>query len=115
VHSAGANSTTIDTPVWTLGRWQIKPGNQDAFRDAWQAFANWTTENVPGAIEGFLLQDADDPNLFYSIGPWESAAVVEAWRARPEFGAFVAKVMPLCDAFEPHNMQLAAHMARTAR
>ena len=103
-----------DSKFWTLGRWHAKPGNAAAFRDAWEDFASWTVAQQVGARDGYLLQDDSDPDLFYSFGPWRDIEAVTAWRSTPEFGAFVAKVRDLCDSFEPHSLQLVAHLAPQA-
>lgn len=101
--------------LWTLGIWTTKVGQEQAFRDAWTAFADWTAHHQPGAGEAWLLQDAQQPQRFISFGPWESAEAASAWRSRPEFGAFVARVRDLCDEFQPNTLRLAAHVqAQTA-
>ena len=93
---------------YTLGRWQVKEGREDEFRAAWQAFAEWTAANVPGAVAGEakLLQDIDDSRVFYSVGPWESIEAIAAWRATAGFQERVAGMRELLDDFEPHTLRL---------
>ena len=96
--------------LWTLGYWKAKPGKADELRDAWQEFASWTSANVAGADEAFLLQDNADPLVFYSFGPWESAEAVGAWRSTPEFQAFARNAGEICEVFPPHSLTEAAHV-----
>ncbi len=96
--------------VWTLGIWTTKEGQEQAFRDAWVAFAEWTAQQQPGAGEAWLLQDVQQPGRFISFGPWQNADAVQAWRSRPEFGAFVARARELCAEFQPNTLQCAAHV-----
>lgn len=96
--------------LWTLGIWTAKPGQEQAFREAWTGFAQWTAQHHPAASRAWLLQDAQQPQRFISFGPWESAEAVDAWRSSPEFKDFVARVRELCDGFEPQTLRLAAHI-----
>jgi heme-degrading monooxygenase HmoA len=93
---------------YTHGRWVVKDGQQDAFQSAWRELADWTNANVDGAVAGEvrMLQDLDDPRLFYSFGPWESLEAIEAWRANDGFQERVMRLRELLDSFEPHTLRL---------
>ncbi|HZY10807.1 MAG TPA: antibiotic biosynthesis monooxygenase family protein [Bacteroidota bacterium] len=99
--------TNLNQP-YTLGRWFVKPGNEETFIAEWKSFARWTSTNQPGAGTGYLLQDPEHPHEFISFGAWDNVEVIKAWRQRPEFKAFVDRVKPLCDDFQPHTLRLAA-------
>ncbi|MGD8406911.1 MAG: antibiotic biosynthesis monooxygenase [Anaerolineales bacterium] len=90
--------------LYTLGTWKVKLGKEAEFVEAWQAFADWTSLNQPGAGEGILLQNEDRPDLFISFGPWESAENVVHWRAQPEFQDFLSNARDLCIEMQPQNM-----------
>lgn len=96
--------------LWTVGIWQIKAGQEEAFQREWTEFARWMSENQPGVLSGYLLRDPQQPQRFFSIGPWESAEAIQAWRESAEFAGFVGKVMPLCDDFQPSVLQLVSHV-----
>ncbi len=104
---AGASSRG---QLWTLGIWLTQSGQEDAFQTAWTEFAQWTAEHQPGALEAYLLQDPQQPQRFFSFGPWESSEAIQAWRESPEFGAFVGKVTQLCDNFQPNMLHLVSHV-----
>ena len=93
---------------YTLGIWTVKEGKEQDFIAEWDRFANWTAKNQPGARDAYLVQDLNDPKQFISFGPWDNSEAIAAWRDRPEFKAFVAKVKGLCDDFQPRSLALVA-------
>lgn len=58
--------------VYTVGAWYVKDGMQSEFVEAWKALGRHfrTLPNPPGT--GTLLQSIDEPQQFYSFGPWRS-------------------------------------------
>jgi quinol monooxygenase YgiN len=94
--------------VYTAGLWTARPGNEAHFIAAWQEFATWTTQHVPGNLNARLLQDLNEPRRFVSFGPWDSTESVEAWRQLPEFQTFFATAKELCEAIEPHTLRQVA-------
>jgi heme-degrading monooxygenase HmoA len=94
--------------LYTHGRWVVKEGQQERFQAAWQELAEWTNANVEGAVggEARLLQDLDDPRLFYSFGPWETLEAIQAWRVADGFQERVGRVRELLDSFEAHTLRL---------
>lgn len=92
---------------YTHGRWVVKEGQQERFQAAWQEFAEWTNAEISGALAGEarLLQDLDDPTLFYSIGPWDSLEAIRAWRADPGFQERVGRIRELLVSFEAHTLR----------
>jgi len=98
--------------LYTLGIWETKVGKEAEFIETWQSFAEWTSQNQPGASIGKLLQNEETPQRFVSFGPWEDAESIAEWRNQPQFKEFAAKVRDLCVDFEPQNMILVAHSSR---
>jgi quinol monooxygenase YgiN len=97
----------VGTPV-TLARWEVKSGNEAAFIEAWDRFAEWTAEHRAGAMVGVLLQDATDLRRFVSYGPWTGPEQIAAWRRTPEFRDAFTRFGELCTAIEPHVMTCVA-------
>ena len=91
--------------LYTLGIWTAKPGSEDAFVEAWNALASETAADVPGAT-AMLLRDRDQPNVFISLGPWESLEQIDAWRASKVFTTNVGRIRELVDGFEAHTMDV---------
>lgn len=91
--------------VYTLGLWTVREGREDDFVKAWTVMAERTKEEFPHA-SGTLLRDQNQPSLFISYGPWDSAEEVSAWRASEAFTQGVAAIRDNLVSFEPHTMSL---------
>jgi heme-degrading monooxygenase HmoA len=94
--------------LYTHGRWVVKEGQQERFQAAWQELAEWTNAEISGAVggEARLLQDLDDPTLFFSFGPWDSLQSIQSWRADSGFQERVRRIRDLLESFEPHTLQM---------
>ena len=90
--------------VFTSGRWLVKPGQEQAFVDAWREFAEWSRARFDAAQWVVLLQDREHPNQFTSVGPWESEAAIEAWRGDEGSRSRIARVRELLDGFDPSTL-----------
>lgn len=98
--------------LYTLATWTVKAGKEAEFIVAWQAFADWTTGNMPGAGAGQLLQNQADTRRFVSFGPWQEQSQIDYWREQAEFQSFAATARDLCQQFEPRNMIVVASSAQ---
>jgi heme-degrading monooxygenase HmoA len=87
--------------LYTSGTWTVIPGREEDFVAAWTEMARWTLESVPGAKWAKLLQHQEKRNVFVSVGPWESAEAIEAWRASSGFQERVGRIRELLEGFEP--------------
>jgi quinol monooxygenase YgiN len=95
--------------LYTLSRWSVKSGNEEAFIHAWQEFSEWTLRHRPGAEgEARLLQDHEHPGLFFAIRLWEDTQSIEGWRKSPEFREFITKAVTLCEDVHPHLLTTVA-------
>jgi heme-degrading monooxygenase HmoA len=94
----------------TTGVWTVDAARQDAFVEAWAAFAAWAS-SMPGAGTLRLGRDAGDPQRFVSMAPWETTAAVHAWEAGPEFRGRMAQVLQHVDEFDPAELDVVATAA----
>ena len=85
--------------VWTHGTWMVKPGNEEAFVDAWTRPARSVTDRFQSE-RPILLRDRERPNVFETFGAWPSIAVVEEFRASDLLRDGVAELQPLLESFE---------------
>lgn len=94
--------------VYTLGVWRVKAGRQDEFVAAWQALGRYfhTLPHPPG--EGTLIQSLEDPQQFYSFGPWRALEDIDDMRSRPETPTEIGKLMQLCDEGRPGAFRVVA-------
>ncbi len=96
--------------LYALAAWTVKAGKQDEFIHLWEGFATWTSENQPGAGDGYLLQDQENPQKFISYGPWENPDDMADWRSRPQFRQFFAQARELCDEIQPRTLKMVANL-----
>ncbi len=91
---------------YTHGIWQVKPGHADEFVAAWTEFADWTIAHAAGTGWGKLLRDVEDPNRFFTFGPWASFGAIEAWRALDGWQERVARIRQLLEDFRPSTLEV---------
>ena len=97
----------MGTP-FTLAKWLVKPGQEEAFVEAWKRLGKhfYSLPQPPGP--GTLLRSTTDPRLFYSFGSWPSAEAVAAMRAHPRTGEVMGKVTALCEEATPGGYTVVA-------
>jgi heme-degrading monooxygenase HmoA len=86
--------------IFTQGTFDVDPGNEEAFVDAWSEFASWTSER-PGAGTLRLLRDVRNPGRFLSVGEWDDADAIRAWKSSAEFKERLSSVVREASNFEP--------------
>lgn len=84
---------------YTHGRWTVKEGREQEFLDRWEEFGRVAVG--VGATGIRLLQDTEEPSLFYSFGSWSDPAQITAFKDSPEFQHHVAGMQDLVESFEP--------------
>jgi quinol monooxygenase YgiN len=90
---------------WTSGHWYIKPGKENEFVAAWRRLAEWSLVALPGAGRPMLLRDSAQPTRFVSFGSWETLALIEDFRSRPEFAAALAEIRPLTERIDVFTLE----------
>ena len=93
---------------FTHGRWLVRDGQEAAFASAWEEFARWSAEEVPGGAWAVLLRDRENPRQFFSFGPWDTLEAIADFRSRPQFSEFLARARPMLEAVEVFTLDLAA-------
>jgi heme-degrading monooxygenase HmoA len=86
--------------IFSSGRFEVEPGNEDAFVEAWSEFAAWVSQQS-GAQTLRLFRDVRHPGRFVSIGQWDDAEAVRAWKSSPEFKERIGRVVKQATEFEP--------------
>jgi len=89
--------------VYTHGVWVVKPGNEDAFIDAWSRLARSALAKL-GASRPTLLRDRDHPNEFRTFGAWPTVEAIQAFRSSAMFQDAVVELQPLLESFEPKTL-----------
>lgn len=100
---------THTAEVFTTAEWTAKPGHEQAFVDAWTAFAGWAQQQ-PGAGTLRLAQDLAASERFVSFGAWADLESAHRWKSDPEFGARMAQVQEHVAAFRPGELRVVARV-----
>jgi len=95
--------------IFTSGHWLVKPGEEDAFVQAWTEFVEWGS-GFSGSGTFRLVRDLAVPQRYFSLAPWESFEAQQAWKEDPEFRERIGRVRVHCDEFEPSTFELAAEV-----
>jgi heme-degrading monooxygenase HmoA len=93
------------TETYTNGVWRVKPGEEDAFVQAWKEFVTWAS-GMPGSGTFRLVRNVDEPGTYMSFAPWESHEAQQAWKELPEFRERIGRVRAHCDDFQPSVFEL---------
>jgi heme-degrading monooxygenase HmoA len=89
--------------IFTYGRFEVEPGNETAFVDAWSQFATWASQSA-GAGTLRLVRDVRNPGRFVSFGQWDDADAVRGWKSSPEFKQRLGGVVRHATEFEPTEL-----------
>jgi hypothetical protein len=104
--------TSESEKAYMVSLWRVTAGREDAFRTAWLELAQVFVNHRHPALFGVLLQHQTDRTLFYSFGPWNSMADVEALRRSPEAQDAFLRVAALCDEAQPGAYQMVEFVDR---
>jgi pimeloyl-ACP methyl ester carboxylesterase len=92
--------------VYTLGAWRVKDGMQEQFVVAWKELGRFFRglPHPPG--KGTLLQSLDDPQQFYSFGPWRTLEDIRDMRSHPDAPSEIGRLMHLCEEGRPGTFRV---------
>ena len=96
--------------IFTHGRFEVAPENEQAFIDAWSEFAAWASER-DGAGTLRLVRDVRSPGRFVSFGQWDDADAIRAWKSSAEFKERIGRVVGQSTEFEPTELVTIAKVA----
>ena len=98
----------MSAEVYTLGAWRAKRGKESEFIAAWQALGRYVNSLPHPPGKGTLVQSVDDPQQFYSFGPWRTLDDIQEMRSQPETPKEIAKLMDLCEEGRPGTFRVVA-------
>ena len=93
---------------YSSGDWLVKEGSEEEFVGRWTAFVEWSLQNAPGVESAILVRDSANPHRFLSLGAWDTAEAMQAWRRMPEFQELFGACRELCDEAQVHSYTLVA-------
>jgi heme-degrading monooxygenase HmoA len=86
--------------IFTHGRFEVEPANEAAFVEAWSEFAAWASAR-PGAGTLRLVRDVRTAGRFVSVGQWDDADAIRAWKSSAEFKERLGRMVRHATTFEP--------------
>ena len=96
--------------VFTHGRFEVEPENEEAFVAAWSEFATWASERA-GAGTLRLVRNVRNAGRFFSFGQWDDADAIRAWKSSAEFKERIGRVVRQAAEFEPTELVTIAKVA----
>ena len=89
--------------IFTYGRFEVDPANEEAFVAAWSEFAARVSERP--ANHGIrLVRDVRNPGRFLSLGLWDDANAIAEWKSAAEFKERLRGVVSQAKEFEPTEL-----------
>lgn len=98
-------------PAFTLARWEVKPGKEEAFIAAWTDLSQIFAELKDPPLWGTLLRSDTDPLLFYSFGPWRDPTHIAQMRADPATQAGFDTIARCCTRMDPGSYSAVRHVS----
>jgi heme-degrading monooxygenase HmoA len=91
------------TEMFSHGRFEVEPGNEETFVAAWSEFAAWASEQ-PGAATLRLFRDVRNPGRFLAFGQWDGPESIRDWKSSPEFKERIGRVVKQAKEFDPTEL-----------
>jgi len=89
--------TNMDDEYYTFNLWKIKDGNLEEFLRIWEKELAHEFIKLNPYSKITLIQSLDNPNIFYSFGPWIKLSQMQAARSNEKYRLAISKLVSLCD------------------
>lgn len=77
--------------------WKIKDGNLEEFIHIWEKELAREFIKLNPYSKITLIQSLDNPNIYYSFGPWIELEQMQAARSNENYRSAISKLVSLCD------------------
>jgi quinol monooxygenase YgiN len=101
-----------DHAPYTSGSFVIKHGQEEGFIAAVEAVAEWTMDNYSSVREITLFRDRTRSGRFITLFRWDDEDSVDAWRADPEFGAYMTQIREHCEKVDVSSLERERRFSR---
>lgn len=95
---------------YTLAQWRVEAGREDEFVALWERLVARFAELPSPPLWGTLLRSETERTLFYSFGPWQARADIQAMRESPEVQALFEKLRGVCREMTPGTYEVVRHV-----
>ena len=100
--------------IFTYGRFEVDPQNEEAFLEAWSQMATWAS-TLPGSRTFRLVRDVRNTGRFISLGQWDGPEAVRAFKSDPGFKERLAGMVKQAKEFEPTAQAIRNWVAQAGR
>ncbi len=100
----------MDEQIYTHAMWRVRPGQEEAFIQAWSQLADAFAALEKRPRWGTLIRSTTEPKLFYSFGPWASLSDAAEMRANPGAQQALERVRSYCLEATPGVYELVRHI-----
>ena len=95
----------MNDDFYTLAIWKVKENNRIEFINLWEKeLASAFIEANPYA-NGTLIQSLENPEIFFSFGPWSNLEQMQAARSDKKVRAAISKLISLCVEAKPGSFK----------
>jgi len=100
----------MEAEYYTLAQWRVRPAREADFVARWDHLSELFSQLPAPPVWGTLLQNEADPQLFYSFGPWQRDADIQAMRTNPAVQAAFAALKETCIDMTPGTYRRVRHV-----
>jgi len=87
----------MNDEFYTFNLWKIKDGNLDEFLHIWEEKLAQEFIKLNPYSKVTLIQSLDNPNIYYSFGPWTKLDQMQAARSNVNYRSAISELVSLCD------------------
>ncbi len=90
---------------YTLALWKVKKNNLVEFKQLWEEELASAFIKVNPYAKGTLIQSLENPNVFYSFGPWANLEQMQSARSNKKVRSAISKLVALCEEAKPGSFK----------
>lgn len=94
--------------VYTSDDWYIKPGYEEAFEAAWEAFVEASREEIEPGAWAALSRDCEDPSHFRSLGCWNDGSAYLRWRDGEGLARLIGQLAEMLESMDTSMFEVTA-------
>ncbi len=90
---------------YTFTYWKVKENNVEEFLHIWENDFALVFIKLNPYSKVTLLQSLENPNIYYSFGPWINLEQLQTSRADENYRILISKLVSLCDEARPGSFK----------
>ena len=90
---------------YTLTYWHVKENSEEEFINIWKKDFAPVFMKLNPYSKVTLVQSLENPNIYYSFGPWINVEQMQASRADKNYRSAIIKLVSLCSEARPGSFK----------